>query len=93
MIPTVHMNGTSLGELIRGWDSVAEAADVLVAKIRSLEFNARDYYPQGDGAWLAAAEEMKAHVEAIHRMHAAAGEIMEALYCIEDERKARGGSK
>ena len=54
----------------------------------AIEFNGRDYYPQGSGAWLKASREME-------RRHAMLNEIIAELQAIEfhiqdriDEREA-----
>lgn len=59
ILPTIHLNGTSAEMLLEGYldanRAVLDAADVL----RKIEFNARDYYPQGMEAWDKAVEEMR----------------------------------
>jgi hypothetical protein len=58
-LPTIHLNGTSdvmlLEHYIRARSALIDARDA----IASIEFHARDYYPQGSGAWLIAMRERK----------------------------------
>lgn len=64
-LPTIHMNGTSASTLVNGYSDAAQACAEAIEAIRKIEFNARDYYLQGDGAFDAARREMDAHVAAI----------------------------
>ena len=50
MVPTIHMNGTSLGELQTQLMDALQAVDAAVDALRRACPNGRDYYPQGDRA-------------------------------------------
>ena len=85
-LPIVHMNGTSLEELTRGYDAIDDALYSLKGAMSSLEFNARDYYLGGPEHWEKARDErmeMNRHLHSIigwvnaHRSH---------LYSIKMER-------
>jgi hypothetical protein len=85
-LPIVHMNGTSLEELTRGYDAIDDALESLKDAMSQLEFNARDYYLGGPEYWEKARDErleVNGHVRAImewvgaHRSH---------LYSIKMER-------
>jgi len=55
--PTLHLNGTSSETLLTGYLEARAAVVVAQAALRSMEFNARDYYPQGPDAWREASNE------------------------------------
>ena len=55
--PTVHMNGTSHEVLLRQALRACEALDAALAAMAEAAPNSRDYYPQGDGAFLQAVGE------------------------------------
>ena len=56
-LPTIHMNGTSKRMLLEGYDDAQFAIRQAHDKICKIEFNARDYYPQGPDAWTEAVKE------------------------------------
>lgn len=56
-LPTIHMNGTSKRMLLEGYDDAQFAIKNAQEVISKIEFNARDYYPQGPGAWTQAVKE------------------------------------
>lgn len=60
-LPTIHTNGTSAAELFRGYRAAMKACQSATEAIRGIEFNARDYYPQGPEAWTSALSEMERH--------------------------------
>lgn len=60
-LPTIHSNGTSVQTLIDGYDAIDEALYRLTLKWNEVEFNARDYYPQGPEAWEDAMKERQKH--------------------------------
>lgn len=49
--PTVHLNGTSHRELYNGYEEAYHAVRAAQEAISNIEFNARDYYVQGDNAF------------------------------------------
>ena len=65
MLPTVHLNGTSKGELLQ---QLCDANSALSAALRALAEaapNGRDYYPQGADAIGKAITEHTARLQAI----------------------------
>jgi hypothetical protein len=56
-LPTIHLNGTSKSELERRIESAAQALDNAIELLAEAAPNARDYYPQGDGAFSEAQRE------------------------------------
>jgi hypothetical protein len=73
--PTIHMNGTARDSLL---EANLGASDALRAALAALELNApnpRDYYPQGDAAFPAAARE---HADRVSRLRSVLAEL-EAL--------------
>ena len=55
--PTLHSNGTSPEMLRRGYEDARLAVGAAIRAMERLEFNARDYYPQGPAAWHQASAE------------------------------------
>jgi len=55
-MPTVHLNGTSHKMLSRGYEEAYFALKAFAKAFGFVEFNARDYYPQGPEAWTEAAD-------------------------------------
>ena len=66
-LPTIHLNGTGAKTI---FDENLEAMHAIcdaLAVIEKMEFNARDYYPQGPEAYTAARAERNTHVEALRK--------------------------
>ena len=85
-LPIVHMNGTSLEELTRGYDAIDDALDALENAMFQLEFNARDYYPSGPEYWEKASNE---RIEILRHMRSIMSWVdahREYLYSIKMER-------
>jgi hypothetical protein len=68
IFPTVHLNGTSQEDLAAGYMKAMEAVRAARESLSWIEFNARDYYPQGPGAWTEAREQMTARHATLERM-------------------------
>jgi len=49
--PTVHLNGTSAKDLWAGYEAAYDAVRAAQDALRKIEFNARDYYVQGNDAY------------------------------------------
>jgi hypothetical protein len=79
--PTVHLNGTSRGELERlheqAFHKLGEAIDSLLEAAP----NGRDFYTQGDSAY---AEARKEHEARVARVRSVRGEIEELWLHIVD---------
>jgi len=64
-LPTIHLGGSSPWALnddyVFALTAVRDARDA----IRRIDFNARDYYVQGAGAWEAAVAERQAQMQAL----------------------------
>lgn len=65
--PTIHLNGTGAKTLLDGYLEAIHQLGQALNAINNIEFNARDYYPQGPGAYTAARAERSTHVEALRR--------------------------
>jgi hypothetical protein len=57
IIPTIHLNGTSKKELLEQQADAREAIMNAMMVLRKAVPHSHDYYPQGDGAYLKAAEQ------------------------------------
>lgn len=82
MLPTVHLNGTSKDRLIEDNRAVMGHLSRVLSAMHDASPNARDYYPQGPGAFTKAMEE---HSERIKRVIALRSEMMEILAHLEGE--------
>jgi len=49
--PTIHLNGTSAKDLWEGYEAAYDAVRAAQDAFRQIEFNARDYYVQGNEAY------------------------------------------
>jgi hypothetical protein len=56
-LPTIHLNGTGKQMLLQGYIDALHALKDAEEAMRKIEFNARDYYPQGSLAWGRATDE------------------------------------
>jgi len=74
--PTVHLNGTSPTSLSEGYEAAVEAIRAAERTLADASPNARDYYPQGPGAFDVADDEHRARRLAL----AAVREDLEALW-------------
>ena len=81
MKPTIHLNGTSQQELLGNVCQAGDAvADALTAMGKAYP-NARDYYPQGPGAYKEALAE---HESRCSRLVTVRGELEELAIAISD---------
>lgn len=77
--PTIHMNGTSRDAL---FDETANALGALRDALRAMGDagpNARDYYPQGEGAFTEARNEHEARIRKVREVMAELEAIAEAI--------------
>jgi len=51
ILPTIHLNGTSPIDLLEGWLKISHALNDALQAMYNEGPNARDYYPQGVGAF------------------------------------------
>lgn len=68
-LPTVHLNGTGRKMLQDNYMAAYGALENAIEAFAAVEFNARDYYVQEDGAYIKAREErnkMFAHLERVN---------------------------
>jgi len=68
ILPTIHSCGTSRAALIRDYDTAAKAFKGFVDAWERIEFNGRDYYRQGPGAWDTAVDERDKHTQALDEL-------------------------
>lgn len=80
ILPTIHMNGTSAEELRKGYLEAWRAINAAREEMGKIEFNARDYYPQGHEAWKQARAE---HEARLRKLTDTADELMDILEVIQ----------
>lgn len=61
IFPTIHLNGTSKDHLLEAWEKAHAALTEAIKAMAEASPNARDYYPQGPGAFQQAIEQHMTH--------------------------------
>ena len=84
MYPTIHLNGTGKQMLLDGYLDARRAVTEAQDKLAAVEFNGRDYYPQGPNAFEAARVE---HEDRLRRLKAIADELLAIAMHIQDAEK------
>lgn len=80
-LPTIHLNGTSSKTLEEDYEKAYRAIHAAMDSFGAIEFNGRDYYPQGPDAFKAAT---KARSEMMGKMNDVAQYIVQHLEHIAD---------
>lgn len=57
ILPTIHMNGTGIETLEEGYAEASAKLCEAQEAFGDIEFNSRDYYPQGPDAWTQAVKQ------------------------------------
>lgn len=73
--PTVHLNGTSKGELLEQLQNAGAACRTAIQAVGNAAPNARDYYVQDAGAYTIAVAEHTRRLERLHAVHHELSEI------------------
>ena len=60
ILPTIHSNGSDAATLRQQYLNAGMAVSNAVCEVKAVDFNARDYYPQGDDAYRQASRERDA---------------------------------
>ena len=69
-LPSVHLNGTGRKTLAEGYFEAWNRLNEAIAAFNKIEFNARDYYVQPEGAWPKARTERDCAAAHLHQVHA-----------------------
>ena len=77
--PLIHLNGTSKSSLLEDYDQAREMVRSAIEQVQEIEFNARDYYPQGMEVWDQACAEMKDRLLSLQQVADELLAIMEAI--------------
>lgn len=78
--PTLHANGTSAQSLCESYTAAYVAVDAAIDAICAGGPNGRDYYPQGEGAFLEAHTQ---HLARIERLTSVRDELEAlAIHCL-----------
>lgn len=62
-VPTIHINGTSAVALSEAYEAAYRILGTAIEVVQQTLPNARDYYPQGDTAYVDARDEHRARME------------------------------
>lgn len=92
VFPSIHLNGTSAGELTQQYENAYRALQVAAGALAECRPHGRDYYPQGSGMLQMASREFDYMMTGV----TTARDYVLALgsYCNEEnERRARGDHK
>lgn len=81
-LPTIHMNGTPAKMLLEGYDELSFALLSAQDAFGKVEFNARDYYPQGPDAWGKARDEW---TELQSQLHAIREKVVTVMIHIHEQ--------
>lgn len=87
MTPTIHLNGTAAQTLIEQTEAVLDAAHALKSALYDAQPNARDFYPQGEGAYQAARRKHDEHLRTVGNLIEAFGEQLADLIDQQDKRR------
>lgn len=87
MLPMVHLNGTSIGQLIEGYQQAALAVTSAVRALTESAPNGRDYYPMGEQAMHRALTEYMSRLSRLVSVEKELTAIYAALVDMEDERR------
>jgi hypothetical protein len=77
--PTIHMNGSDAATLLEEYVTADAAAYQLLCALSGIDFNARDYYPQGPAAFEAARTEMRARYLAVQNIRTELHQVMDSI--------------
>lgn len=88
-MPSIHLNGSSAERLLEEYLNAAEAIRNAQAALAKTAPNARDYYPQGAGAFDKADDE---HTARLQRMQDTLNEIEALALHVADRRDERAGA-
>jgi hypothetical protein len=78
-IPTIHLNGTFGSSLKREYLGAYEAIDNAIEALAGATLNARDFYPQGAGAYSQARAERDAAFEKLLQARLYVEEMLEGI--------------
>jgi hypothetical protein len=79
ILPTIHLNGSSPVRLQEGYMTAHEKVLDAIRALKDIEFNGRDYYPQGPDAWRQAAAEFAPRLQALTKVDADLVKIIEHI--------------
>jgi hypothetical protein len=79
-LPTIHLNGTGAKSLADEYHAVCRAIDRASDALAAATCNARDFYPQGPGAYEQARKEREEAFRKLGEVQAYAQAWMEATY-------------
>lgn len=80
--PTIHLNGSDKQSLLNEYIAAADAIRDAVAAFNNIDFNARDYYVQGNDAFRAASKEIDEH---FHNLKKADTYLMDVAFNISNQ--------
>ena len=79
-LPSIHSNGSGIDSLIKQYNELSTAFNNFAKKWEEIDFHARDYYIQGQEAWMEALSERRDQSENLMSVSRYINEIKEYLY-------------
>ena len=79
-LPSIHLNGTGRRMLTEDYTTAYHALQTAIRAFQSIEFNARDYYPQGPDAYTKARQERLEQAAKLNEFRAYLDGIRQHLY-------------
>jgi hypothetical protein len=77
--PTLHLNGTGKTNLRDEYAAAYDAIDKAIDALAAATSNARDFYPQGAGAYYQARSERDAALDQLRKARQYAGEMLAGI--------------
>lgn len=77
--PTIHLNGTYGPQLITEWRLAKDGLLTASRAVACIDINARDYYPQGEGAYGEAIERLNKMNDTLAALYAEVSEVYRDL--------------
>jgi len=77
--PSVHRNGSSRDHLLDGYTTAGQAVQDAIRALAECAPNARDYYPQSEGAFREACAEHTARIAHLQAVYAELADLAEGV--------------
>lgn len=89
ILPTIHLNGTHVDDLIEQAEQAEVALNAAIVKFRAMAPNGRDYYPQGPDVINRAVADYSVNLARLNAILTETRELLEHLYSEQEARIRR----